>query len=372
MSIHWSKDKNQSAENAIDDVSNEKAINKGISIKTISMITIIIIIVLFLLARTMFSLRDSFNARKAITSTDDEALVVDDELNFDDVDSITPHQSIPNKTTYQNKATDLNEDNNTNIDDYNNEPAPKIIKGLKGLSAETEVHTEASEVSNSANPVSVNPVTDPNTDSNVNSNKTVKAKILDLDPNLSIRRGTFIKCSLRTDLISQISGDIGCIINNDVYSTNGNVLLIEKGSIVNGAFRRVSLNHGDSRIFVLWEEIITPHDITIDINSGASDVLGAQGIDGWVDNHFWTRFGNAILVSLITDASSATASRLEKSDRYNDFSNTADSGANVAKTIIEKSIDIPPTIYKNHGDNVGIYISQNIDFSDVYKLEYKK
>lgn len=368
MSSADSKDElnsSQSTADAVNAVSKEKK-NKNISFKTIFMIVMIIAILLFMLARALFSLKDSFGSKNN-QKDDVEEVVVDNNIDFKGIKSSLP-ASLPSK---QVKDDNLNDD-----DDYDlSEPVhasqqKKVVKGKLGLA---QVKDETTNTTNTTNKTSnVNSMN--NTDSEAsNSKSVVKAEILKLDPNLSIRRGTFIKCSLRTALISQISGDVGCIVNDDVYSSNGHVLLIEKGSIVNGAFRRAGVNHGDSRIFVLWEEIITPNDVTINVNSGASDVLGAQGIDGWVDNHFWTRFGNAILVSLITDASSSVATRLQKDNTYNgDFSTTTEGGANVARTIIEKSVDIPPTIYRNHGDSVGIYISQNIDFSDVYKLEYKK
>lgn len=368
MSSADSKDElnsSQSTADAVNAVSKEKK-NKNISFKTIFMIVMIIAILLFMLARALFSLKDSFGSKNN-QKDDVEEVVVDNNIDFKSIKSSLP-ASLPSK---QVKDDNLNDDD----DDDLSEPVhasqqKKVVKGKLGLA---QVKDETTNTTNTTNKTSnVNSMN--NTDSEAsNSKAVVKAEILKLDPNLSIRRGTFIKCSLRTALISQISGDVGCIVNDDVYSSNGHVLLIEKGSIVNGAFRRAGVNHGDSRIFVLWEEIITPNDVTINVNSGASDVLGAQGIDGWVDNHFWTRFGNAILVSLITDASSSVATRLQKDNTYNgDFSTTTEGGANVARTIIEKSVDIPPTIYRNHGDSVGIYISQNIDFSDVYKLEYKK
>lgn len=365
MSFKWSRDEQEesSSKKAADTISKEKT-TKAISFKTIFMILMIIAILLLLLTRAVFSLKDSFTTKTK--NIDEDVLVVDENLDVKDFDK---HKIVPQKISTDSNSN-FNEDSNNDEEFYSDSIDEKviknkIIKGKGGLAQTKTTNEKLSQGSETSNSSSMS-------ENDRKNSVVVKAEVLKLDPNLSIRRGTFIKCSLRTDLISQISGGIGCIINDDVYSTNGHVLLIEKGSIVNGAFRRAGVNHGDSRIFVLWEEIITPNDIIINVNSGASDVLGGQGIDGWVDNHFWTRFGNAILVSLITDVSSSASSRLQKENTYNDFSNTADSGANVAKTIIEKNVDIPPTIYRNHGDSVGIYINQNIDFSDVYKLEHKK
>jgi type IV secretory pathway VirB10-like protein len=360
MSVGLKNDESKEGK-AIEDIGKEKKA-KGISIKTIFMILMIIAIILLLLTRAIFSLKDSISPKtNKANANEDNVLVVDEGFNI--------AKTVGGKKPIDQDVNHNSDENVYYEDDQEQQQQDKVIifKGKLGLA-----QAQNEQKNNSSNETNTNTNTNSDSDNVAKNNIAVKAEVLKLDPNLSIRRGTFIKCSLRTDLISQVSGGIGCIINDDVYSTNGHVLLIEKGSIVNGAFRRAGVNHGDSRIFVLWEEIITPHDITINVNSGASDVLGGQGIDGWVDEHFWTRFGNAILVSLITDASSSASSRLQKENTSNDFSNTTESGAHVAKTIIEKSVDIPPTIYRNHGDSVGIYINQNIDFSDVYKLEYKK
>lgn len=352
MSIKWSGDNIK--KDGIDAIDNEKTV-RGISFKTVFMILIIIAMLLFVIARALFSLKNSFEDKKL---DHEEQMVIIDDLKVDPITKpISPISPISSEQT-----ENQNLDHNYIDDNYNPSEKNRIVKGKRGLAeGQSREFSKQSKIDD----VKIN-----NSESD-HSNGVVKAEILKLDPNLSIFRGTLIKCSLKTALISQISGDVSCILNDDVYSANGHVLLMEKGSMVNGAFRRAGVNHGDSRIFVLWEQIITPNYITININSGASDVLGASGIDGWVDNHFWTRFGNAILVSMITDVSSSASSRLQKENTYNDFSNTANSGSDVARTIIEKSVDIPPTIYRNHGDTVAIYISQNIDFSNVYKLEYR-
>ena len=35
-------------------------------------------------------------------------------------------------------------------------------------------------------------------------------------------------------------------------------------------------------------------------------------------------------------------------------------------------INIKPTLYKNHGDIVGVYVNRDIDFRNVYELKRKK
>lgn len=52
--------------------------------------------------------------------------------------------------------------------------------------------------------------------------------------------------------------------------------------------------------------------------------------------------------------------------------NTSDTVEEMVKNkFLEKFINIQPTLYRNHGDIVGVY-NRDVDFSSVYKLPIKK
>ncbi|WP_270980774.1 TrbI/VirB10 family protein, partial [Campylobacter upsaliensis] len=162
-----------------------------------------------------------------------------------------------------------------------------------------------------------------------------------------------------------------------VYSANGNTLLIEKGSTITGTFNAGQMDDGMDRLFVIWQEIRTPNNIIIPVYSGATDELGASGMQGWVDHHYLKRFGSAILLSMIDDGMAILADQLSKNNKngnnyYNYSENTRENVGEIANTALEKMIDIKPTLYKNHGDLVGVYVNRDIDFSKVYKLTRKK
>lgn len=44
------------------------------------------------------------------------------------------------------------------------------------------------------------------------------------------------------------------------------------------------------------------------------------------------------------------------------------SGNQIANTALENSINIPPTLRKNQGDSVSVFVAQDLDFSAVYRL----
>lgn len=253
--------------------------------------------------------------------------------------------------------------------------APRLIKGLSPGTIDGETLQAVSDVQNTDTTDTVTnqppePAKGDMFEDNVSTFKAGKAHKLPVNANLLLAKGTFIQCSLRTKLVSTVAGNLGCVVANDVYSANGTVLLIEKGSTVFGEFRNGQIQQGEERLFVVWSEIRTPKNIIINVNSGATDELGGTGVPGYVDNHFWQRFGNAIMLSMITDSTSALSTQLAKRGTFNP-TDTVQAGSEIAQSILEKTINIPPTLYKNQGDLVGIFVARDIDFGDVYELKQK-
>jgi type IV secretion system protein VirB10 len=60
-------------------------------------------------------------------------------------------------------------------------------------------------------------------------------------------------------------------------------------------------------------------------------------------------------------------------ERNTDYiENTRAATAEMAKTTLDNSINIPPTLYLNQGDVIGIMTGTDIDFSSVWQLRLKK
>lgn len=200
------------------------------------------------------------------------------------------------------------------------------------------------------------------------------ASVSKFNPSLLLSKGTYIGCSLKTRLVSDIKGGAACTVSENVYSENGHTLLIEKGSRITGMFKSGQLNDGMERIFVIWQEIRTPQNIIIPVYSGASDELGGSGMSGYVDHHWAQRFGAAILLSVIDDGLNfaMNGQRASSGTSNTDYtSSTRENTQQMANTALEKMINIQPTLYRNQGDLVGVYVNRDIDFSKVYKLVRK-
>lgn len=186
--------------------------------------------------------------------------------------------------------------------------------------------------------------------------------------NFILAKGSFIDCALQTRLDSTVPGMTACVITRTIYSDNGKVVLIERGSTVTGEYK-ANMRQGMARIFVLWSRIKTPNGVIIPLDSPGTDQLGGGGVPGYVDNHFWQRFGGALMLSLVDDvASGLNNSGGSGGNSQFNFNSTGDATQNMAAEALKNTINIPPTLYKNQGEQVGIYVARDLDFSSVYDV----
>jgi len=187
--------------------------------------------------------------------------------------------------------------------------------------------------------------------------------------NYLVTAGTLIPCILQTAMNSAQPGYTSCLIPRDVYSENGRVVLMEKGTKVLGEYHG-GIQQGQNRLFVLWTRAVTPQGVRIDLASPGSDALGRAGIAGSVDTFFWARFGSALLLSLVDDAAYIAGQSVSGgSNNFNNTTRTPSEGASIA---LQNSINIRPVLKKNQGEEVGIFVAKDFNFADVYNLELRR
>ena len=187
--------------------------------------------------------------------------------------------------------------------------------------------------------------------------------------NLFLPKGRTIDCGMSMRIVSSLAGEASCILTQNVYGANGKVVLLERGSEAVGEYRSgVSL--GQRRLFVLWTRIITPAGVVINLDSPGADALGATGLEGRVDNHWFERIGSAFLLSTIQDTIAYEIASKQSNGGGTTLvlSNTAQAGNQMAQKVLDSTINIPPTLYKNQGDRAVIYVARDLDFSNVYAL----
>ncbi|WP_081303410.1 type IV secretion system protein VirB10 [Gilliamella sp. wkB72] len=184
-----------------------------------------------------------------------------------------------------------------------------------------------------------------------------------------LSRGTLLPCVLKTKIVTDYPSVPICILTKDIYSSNGDVLLLRAGTTFMGEQKKV-IKQGKARVFVNWT---TAQDgkIRIKIDSLGTDTLGASGAPAWVDTHFWERFGGAIMLSFVDDAFKTVSNNLSKSDNRISYDSTTDSMNNMASIALENTINIPPTAYINQGTMLYILVPRDVDFRDIYRTVRK-
>lgn len=185
---------------------------------------------------------------------------------------------------------------------------------------------------------------------------------------LILAQGAKIDCAGDTAFDSTEAGISTCTVTKNVYSDDGKVVLIERGSQINSEYRS-NLAPGQKRAFILAARIRTPDGVTVQIDSPAADALGRMGIDGDVDNHWGQRIGAALLLGVTQDAIGYLATRGGNSNSSVVYQNTGQQGNDMASRVLDRTINIPPTLTQNQGTEFTIVVARDLDFGSVYALE---
>ncbi|MUO81349.1 type IV secretion system protein VirB10 [Agrobacterium vitis] len=186
-------------------------------------------------------------------------------------------------------------------------------------------------------------------------------------PDFTVTQGTIIPCILQTAIDTNLAGYVKCVLPGDIRGATGNVVLLDRGTTVVGEIQH-GLQQGDARVFVLWNRAETPAHAVVSLFSPGADELGRSGLPGTVDNHFWKRFGGAMLLSVVQGAVQAASHYAGSSDGGTSFNSFQNNGEQAADTALRATINIPPTLKKNQGDTVSIFVARDLDFSDIYQL----
>lgn len=189
---------------------------------------------------------------------------------------------------------------------------------------------------------------------------------------LTLPRGTTFTCALKTQVITSASGPISCQVMRHVYSDDGRVLLVERGSHLDGEYRMQHVRPGMVAIPATWQRLRMPNGVTIELlDSTATGPLGAAGIDGAVDNRWPERLGAAMLVSLVDGAVKIAIGNSQDSDGSVVVSQAGTHTTQLADEVLKSTINLPPILFKNQGGVVGVYVQKDLDFGSVYELRAK-
>ncbi|MBS0419034.1 MAG: type IV secretion system protein VirB10 [Proteobacteria bacterium] len=193
---------------------------------------------------------------------------------------------------------------------------------------------------------------------------SARAKVLPTQRFL-LPKGAFVDCTLETAINSTLPGMTTCITATDTFSSDGTVVLLERGTKLIGETRG-QVQQGTARVFVLWTEARTPTGIVVPLDSPGTDELGRSGLPGEVNRHFWDRFGAAILISTLDGAVQATVSSTGRGGGAVIYNPSA--SESVITDVLKSTVNIPPTVTKRNGDRIQVFVARDVDFRSVYEL----
>ena len=235
--------------------------------------------------------------------------------------------------------------------------APMLVVSGKGQSG-GNVTTETTPASSDPNTRFMEQVSAKNTE-------TVTATVMG-DLGYLVAEGSLIHGVLETAVNSDLPGYLRAIVTKPIYSENGSRVLIPDGSRLIGQYKS-GLLQGQSRIFVVWTRLILPSGISVKIASEGTDNLGVAGMGAdSINRHFWARFGNAILLSII--GAGAENVGVSSGDQYNATQAyrvaVASSLANSANQSLQQSGMIAPTLRVNQGKPIIVFVAHDLDFKN--------
>jgi len=192
---------------------------------------------------------------------------------------------------------------------------------------------------------------------------TVAASVL---PNrrFLLSKGAFIDCTLETAIDSTLPGMTTCITATDTFSSDGSVVLLERGTKLVGETRG-EVQQGAARLFVLWTEARTPTGVVVPLSSPGTDELGRSGLPGEVNRHFWDRFGAAILLTVLNGA---VQGAVNSQNSGGSVVVSPATSTDIMTELLRGTLNIAPTVTKAQGDRIQVFVARDVDFRPVYAL----
>lgn len=172
--------------------------------------------------------------------------------------------------------------------------------------------------------------------------------------------GSVIAASLITGINSDLPGEVVAQVTQDTYNYLGTTLLLPHGSRVIGKYDSV-VAFGQSRAFVVWQRIIMPDGSSVEIdNLPATDPAGYSGLEDDVDYHTWTLLKGVAMSTLLGVGTQVTFGNNNSNLVEAIRESSAESTNSAGQRIVEKDLNIQPTITIRPGWPLRILISKDI------------
>jgi type IV secretion system protein TrbI len=177
--------------------------------------------------------------------------------------------------------------------------------------------------------------------------------------------GTVLETVLINRLDGGFSGPIECLLSTEVYSNDRQHLLIPAGSKLLGETKKVD-TFGQTRLAVLFHRLLMPdgYSVSLDGFKGLNQV-GDTGLRDQVNNHYLRLFGVSLAIGALgAVAEGGTSGPLTASGTDLMRQGFAQSTAQSSAQILDKFLNIMPTITIREGHRVKVYLSGDLALPD--------
>jgi type IV secretion system protein VirB10 len=173
--------------------------------------------------------------------------------------------------------------------------------------------------------------------------------------------GTVIETVLTNRLDGYFSGPVNCMVTTNLYSHDGQRLLIPQGSRVLGEVHKVDA-FSQQRLAVFFHRLIMPdgYSTSLDKFQGLNQI-GETGLRDQVNHHYLQIFGVSIAIGAIAGLAQANGrSGLDVSaaDAYRE--GVASSLSQSSLRILDRYLNVLPTFTIREGHRVKVYLSQDL------------
>ena len=174
---------------------------------------------------------------------------------------------------------------------------------------------------------------------------------------------------LDTVLMNRLDGDavgpVKVLVSNPLYSHDHQHVIIPEGTVVLGEAKKIgAASFGQQRrMAVVFHRLIMPDGYSVDLDQFQGlDQIGQEGLKDKVNNHYLQIFGTSIALGVIAGASEITqgGGTITTSGSQAFTNGAAGSVSQSATTILDRFIQIPPTITIREGHRVKVYFTQDL------------
>jgi type IV secretory pathway VirB10-like protein len=163
-------------------------------------------------------------------------------------------------------------------------------------------------------------------------------------------------------LDGEFAGPLKVMVTNPIYSQDRQHVLIPAGTFILGEVQKVA-GLGQKRLAVTFHRLLMPDGYSVDLDQFRGlDQSGATGLRDKVDNHYVEIFGASIALGVIAGAAEAT----NLNEGYNESgteaykSGISSSLSQSSANVLDRFINIPPTLTIREGHRIKVYITQDM------------